>query len=327
MPDGSLKKIKEKFYRSLAESAYDYIFVVDLDFNVSYCNEYCARALDKASDQIIGQPLLALFPAEVAGRQKAALQQVIDTRRPMTSDSLFAFPNSQVWLSTSLSPLFNENKELISILGISRDISVQKHIEAERAKELDQLRLFQRLAVDRELKLMEIEQGIESRDAALAKLKEQIAADRQTLARTEKKYLMLLDSAPVAIGIADESGRVLEINKAMEEMTGYTFDDYRQLKLADTYCDPADRERLLGLMQSRTNVHNFPVCLKHKNGTIYTALLNADMTEVGGQKIVVTTCRDISELMRVRKLLQENEEKIKRYESESAGPELKGPEN
>ena len=323
MPDGPLQKIKGKFYRSLAESAHDFIFVVDLDLKLSYCNEYCAKALGKTFDEIIGRSLLELFPADVVVRQKAAIQQVIDTRRPLTVEALFAFPGSAAWLSTSLSPLFNEEKELLSILGISRDITVQKHIEEERTKELAQLRLFQRLAVDRELKLMEIEKGIESRDAALAQLKEQLAGDRQTLAQTEKKYLMLLNSSPVAIGISDTSGRVLEINKAMEELTGYTLDDYRKVNLADTYSDPADRERLLDMIRNQKSVHNFPVCLKHKNGAIYTALLNLDLVELGGQKIVLTTCRDISELIKVRELLQENEEKIKKYES--AGTELKGP--
>ena len=314
---------KEQFYRSLAESAHDFIFVVDLDFNLSYCNDYCAKALGKPLDMITGKPLVDLFPADVAGRQKAGIRQVIETRKALTVEAKFAFPGGTLWLSTSLSPLFNEAKDLVSVLGISRDITGQKNIEDQRLKELEELRLFQRLAVDRELKLMEIEKGIVTRDAALDKLKEQIARDRQALAQTEQKYLLLLDSAPVAIGIADTSGRVLEINKTMEEMTGYNLDDYRKINLADTYVDPAERERLLGLSQNQTSVHNFEARLRHKSGTVYTALLNVDLVEIGGQKIVITTCRDISELKKVRDILRESEEKIKKMES--AQPGITGP--
>ena len=310
---------QEQFYRSLAESAHDFIFVIDLNFNVSYCNDHCAQALGKTLDKIIGRSLIDLFPSDVAVKQKLAIQQVIDSRRPLTADARFAFPGGTVWLSTSLSPLFNEKKELVSVLGISRDITAQKNIEEQKAKELEQLRLFQRLAVDRELKLMEVEKGVEARDAALAKLKAQVASDRQMLSQTEQKYIMLLDSTPVAIGISDLSGNVVQLNKGMEEMTGYTLDDYRKIKLADTFVDQADRERLLGLVQSQNRVHDFEVRLKHKNGTVYSALLNVDLVEIGGIKVFVTTCRDISELEKVRATLRENEAKIKKLESAQPG--------
>jgi PAS domain S-box-containing protein len=298
-------------YLNMVESAHDVIFVVGRDGKLAYVNEYGAQALKKPLGDIIGKALDELFPADIARRQIGYIQQVLDFGKPLTAENKFAFPGGELWLNTCLTPLFDEQKNVVSVLGISRDISAKKNIEDRKNDELEQLRLFQRLAVDRELKIMEIEKGIETRETALDRLKAQAEKNRQALTEAEQKYLLLLDSSPVAIAITDREGHIIELNNVMQEMSGYDPEAYKKMNIIDVYARPEDRRRLLGVLVNASSVHDFEVQLKHRNGTLYWCLLNCDLAEIGGKKVIITTLRDITELKKTRESLHELENQIK----------------
>ncbi len=133
----------------------------------------------------------------------------------------------------------------------------------------------------------------------------------QALRASEEKYRLLFEAAPVGIGIAGPRGKFIASNRYMEEITGYLQDELELIDYDSTYVDVDQRKQFLKTLQKRGRVRDFEVALKRKDGTVYSALVNADQIELGGEKLVLGTIRDISLLKRAEDALRESEERFR----------------
>ncbi|HEX7627479.1 MAG TPA: PAS domain S-box protein, partial [Candidatus Methanoperedens sp.] len=120
----------------------------------------------------------------------------------------------------------------------------------------------------------------------------------EALSESEAKYRLLFDVAPVGIGIADLEGKIIDANKSMQEMSGYSLEEYRAIGVAATYADPEERKLLQKSLRKKGNVRDWGGRLKRKDGSEFYALLNADIMELGGQKFLLAIIRDISQSKR-----------------------------
>ncbi len=92
----------------------------------------------------------------------------IDDRHVMNSgESKINYEESQttpegkiIWVNTSKIPLRNKNNEIIGVLGTYEDITERKIARQEHQKRYDQLKTFNQLSVDRELKMVELKKEI-----------------------------------------------------------------------------------------------------------------------------------------------------------------------
>jgi PAS domain S-box-containing protein len=117
----------------------------------------------------------------------------------------------------------------------------------------------------------------------------------EALRQSEEKYRVLFEAAPMGIGIADLRGNMLDGNQSMQEMTGFTLEELKSISIASTYVNPDERKFLLKTLQETGRVRDWEVRLKRKDGAVYYALLNADLLELNGHKVLLTTARDITE--------------------------------
>lgn len=129
--------------------------------------------------------------------------------------------------------------------------------------------------------------------------------------KSEEKYQFLFNSSPIGIGIADLEGNILAMNKKIQEITGFSLEELNTHRLISTYVDPNERKKLLNKLQETKKVHNFEVKLKKKDGTVYTALMNIDLIELGGKNVLLTNCEDITERKKAEKKKKESEEKFR----------------
>jgi PAS domain S-box-containing protein len=147
-----------------------------------------------------------------------------------------------------------------------------------------------------------------------AELERRVEERTAALHESEQKYRTLFEAVPLGIGMADLAGNVLAANRGMEETTGYSLEEFRNIRLSDTYVDANERQRLLGVLQESGRVRDFEAALKRRDGAMYFALLNMDQVELGGQKVLLTTVRDITERKRaeeeIRRLNEELEQKV-----------------
>ncbi len=424
----------EMRYRMLAETAQDMIFIINRKGMVEYVNEYAAQAIGHHSSKVIGERSRGFFSPDVSTRQWENIKKVFESGKPLYYEGETEFPGRKLWLGSWLVPMRSEGGEVVSVFGISRDITERKQSEEAQKRRLEQLsalnQVSQAVAVSLDLNqvltevvsqagkvsasdsvsvvlvdedgrstggLQElagvktinyqvrekgftrwiarmrrpvvvdeigsggvvrppvgeraprtanpllVERGVRSfvglplmiqdrvlgvlylhslrsgafRDqlpllttfanqAAIAiekarlydAIQKELAERKQTeqaLQESESRYHSLFDASPLGIGISDLDGNPLTLNAAMEKITGYSLEELSAKGIGNTYVYPEERQDLFRALREAGGVRDWEVQLMRKDGSIYTALLNVDRIELGGQQVVYTILRDITE--------------------------------
>lgn len=128
--EANLRESEER-YRTLAESSNDFIFIIDRDDTVLYVNSHGSRQFGMTPEEIVGKPRSVLFPSGADGTQKQSLDTVFRTGKPLMVEGSVVFPDKTAgWINTHLIPIRNEAGRVDSVMGISRDVSRYKEIEA-----------------------------------------------------------------------------------------------------------------------------------------------------------------------------------------------------
>ncbi len=128
----------EERYRTLAEAAHDAIFIINKNDEVSYVNSFAAKMFNNIPENIIGKPRTQLFPPEISMRQGEVLKKIFETGIPVQSENPLPVQNGIRWHDTHLAPIKNKTGDVLSVLGISRDITERKHAEDTLRKSLEQ---------------------------------------------------------------------------------------------------------------------------------------------------------------------------------------------
>ncbi|MCP4539293.1 MAG: PAS domain S-box protein, partial [Chloroflexi bacterium] len=133
----------------------------------------------------------------------------------------------------------------------------------------------------------------------------------EALRESEEKFRGLFENAVVGVGISNVAGRVLVMNRAMSEITGYTLAEFSGVNLGDTYVNLEDRKRFIEIMQRDGVVENLEVQLRNKEGEPYWASLSSRPIKYDGEDAVLTTTLDITEHKRAEESLRESEERFR----------------
>lgn len=126
--EDALRESEER-YRSLAETARDFIFIVGRDDVIQYVNSAGAALFGAAPEAITGKKRSLLFPPTTSEMQQKYFDDCFYKGVHSSSETFYGFPNKEIWLDTSLVPLKNEEGEVTAVLGISRDITERKQLE------------------------------------------------------------------------------------------------------------------------------------------------------------------------------------------------------
>jgi len=133
----------------------------------------------------------------------------------------------------------------------------------------------------------------------------------QALEVSERKYRTLFNSSSVGIVVTDVSGKIREANPAWQRMTGYTEEEYRQLAPQVHYARQEDRLAVRAGLADNGMVRNYEVSLQHRDGQQFVALLNADLHELEGEKIILSQVLDVTARMKIEEALRQSEEKYR----------------
>lgn len=125
-----LKKSEEK-YRSLVESAEDFIFTVDAGGNLQSLNSFTAVFFGGTPDDFLGRPLTSLFPSDVAAKQIKLIRRVHESGKSIRDEFQLDMGDSPIWLSANFMPLKSETGDISAVLCIARDITENKKLEKQ----------------------------------------------------------------------------------------------------------------------------------------------------------------------------------------------------
>lgn len=120
-----LKQSRER-YLTLAEAAHDFIYMVSKDGVMEYANQYACIALGHNPENVAGMAVRDFFPKEFAVNHMQMIYEVHEINQPVYTEGPFYNDGKEYWLGTWLVPVHNQMGDLVSVLGISRDITEQK---------------------------------------------------------------------------------------------------------------------------------------------------------------------------------------------------------
>ena len=126
-------------YRALVENATDLIYMIDKDDRVLSLNASAANLFGKAPGELIGKTLFDLFPEEIATQFSKDLKWVSETGRTKTTETKMIAAGREMWISASLSPVKDHKDKVITVMGVTRDISERKRMDDELQQKNEQL--------------------------------------------------------------------------------------------------------------------------------------------------------------------------------------------
>lgn len=119
----------------------------------------------------------------------------------------------------------------------------------------------------------------------------------RALRLSEEKFAVAFRSSPCAIVITSlVDGRFLDVNDAFESQSGYSraeLLDRTSLELG-IWGDPADRSALRGALLEHGRLRVRETRFRHKNGSVGTVMLSAEVVPVGGERCVLWVGLDVT---------------------------------
>jgi len=134
----------------------------------------------------------------------------------------------------------------------------------------------------------------------------------QALGASEGRYRLLFEKNLAGILRTALDGRVLECNEAFAKMLGYdTSEEVASLNVEGFYCQPAERDAILGRLRERKALTQEEICFRRKDGAPAWILTNLNLVEdeAGGATIIGTSF-DITERKKSREALKQSQQRF-----------------
>lgn len=146
--------------RSVLETAPDYILNVDRDGKILFIN----RTVHGATvEETIGTNICAHIPSEYQDRVRKNIEQVFQTGQCQSFEAV-VIPegtNIKTWQVTRIGPV-KHGQEVVAATIISTDITDRKHTEEILEKKMEEFGRFNKLAVGRELRMIELKKEVDA---------------------------------------------------------------------------------------------------------------------------------------------------------------------
>ncbi|HYA85913.1 MAG TPA: PAS domain S-box protein, partial [Nitrospirota bacterium] len=141
----------------------------------------------------------------------------------------------------------------------------------------------------------------------------QLSQREQALVESERNYRDIFNSTTDAIFVHDvESGNILEINKTVEELYGYSQEDilHRTVQELSSGTSPYSLREALAWIRKTFNEgpQHFEWLARRKNGELFWTEVVLSATRIGGAGRVLAVVRDITERRHAEEALRQRDE-------------------
>ncbi|MBP1910208.1 PAS domain S-box protein [Methanolobus bombayensis] len=143
----------------------------------------------------------------------------------------------------------------------------------------------------------------------------EIKETEKELAENQEKCQMLSDLTYEGITIHD-NGTILEINKAVCQLTGYTKEELIGKNILEVLAHPDDVDNIKKQMK-KDSTKPYEIRTIRKDGTVIITEIESHIITYKGKKVRVAAARDITERKKAEKERKESEERFKTLHSAS----------
>ncbi|MGE5256831.1 MAG: ATP-binding protein [Hyphomicrobiales bacterium] len=121
----------EEQYRSLVESAEDFIFTVDRTACFQSLNTFTANFFGGPPERFIGRPIASAFPGPEAERLARLIESVYGSGKSVREEFELRLEDRPTWISANFMPVKTDAGEVGTILCIARDITETKNLQRQ----------------------------------------------------------------------------------------------------------------------------------------------------------------------------------------------------
>lgn len=138
--EGRLRHVSS-LLRAVAEGTSDAVFVKDLEGRYLFANSATAKFLGRTVEEVIGRDDSELFGAEEGQALMEADRQVIESGEARSGEERLSIGGDRRIFSALKAPYRDESGRIAGTIGISRDITEQKKLEAQflRAQRMESI--------------------------------------------------------------------------------------------------------------------------------------------------------------------------------------------
>jgi PAS domain S-box-containing protein len=157
----------EENYRELVQSANSIILRMDTQGNVTFINEFAQRFFGYAESEILGRHVVGtILPLTDSARRELA-DMVRDIGRSperyaSSETESIRHDGERAWVTWTRRPIRDEQGRVTEILSVGTVTTERRRIEEELRRTIDELERFNRLGVDRELRMIELKREVNS---------------------------------------------------------------------------------------------------------------------------------------------------------------------
>jgi diguanylate cyclase (GGDEF)-like protein/PAS domain S-box-containing protein len=118
-------------HRILLDESSDPIFTFYPDGRYRYVNKAFAKGVGKEMDEIIGQKIWDIFPKEEADKRFAVVKWVFENAETKIIEVRVPRAEGDTYYLTTVKPILNDSKQVVSVICISKEITERKLMEQE----------------------------------------------------------------------------------------------------------------------------------------------------------------------------------------------------
>jgi PAS domain S-box-containing protein len=157
--------IRAMSWDDVADSISDPIMVIDNNNNIVRANLSFAKLMNKRMEDIVGKKCYKIVHNTDEPVSSCPFEKSKNDHKTHTDEVID--PNVGIPILVTTSPIFDKKGDMIGVVHIIKNIADLKKTEAELTKKIEELSRFQKITVDRELRMKELKEKIRQLESKL----------------------------------------------------------------------------------------------------------------------------------------------------------------
>ncbi len=156
-----------KFWSPAFDTMDDFVFLIDADFNIAYVNKTFLDFTNGKKADFIGKKCHEVVHEKCGPIDECPHRRTVDTEKFASSE--FYEPRLKKWLYVRTTPIFDDAGKLLGSIHMATDITERKETVLNLNKKVSELERFQRITVDRELRMKDLKSKIAKLEKKIGK--------------------------------------------------------------------------------------------------------------------------------------------------------------